>query len=118
MRGELIAVADIRMDPTVAFEDATVSSLAEEARSSMRRRTSERYDEFVGRRRYLIALSCKEAKIFVLKVFTGKTRLVFFARAAAQAGTQRINHDEDDRAGRILEKKSQASDLSDVVENL
>jgi len=47
-------------------------------------------------RRYLIALSRKEAEIFILKVFAGKTRLVFFARQP-EAGTQRINHDEDDR---------------------
>ncbi|KYM75886.1 hypothetical protein ALC53_13951 [Atta colombica] len=31
-------------------------------------------------RRYLIALNCKEAEIFILKMFTGKTRLVFFAQ--------------------------------------
>lgn len=34
----------------------------------------------------------------MLKVFAGKTRLVFFARRmTAEAGTQRINHDEDKR---------------------
>lgn len=50
----------------------------------------------------------------MLKVFAGKTRLVFFARRmTAEAGTQRINHDEDKRVS--WKKKLQASDLSDVM---
>jgi len=64
-------------------------------------------------RRYLTVLSRKEAEIFILKVFAGKTRLVFFARQP-EVGTQRINHDEDDRRASIPEKKLPASDLSDV----
>jgi len=38
----------------------------------------------------------------MLKVLADKTRLVFFARGrmTAEAGTQRINHDENERVSR------------------
>lgn len=51
----------------------------------------------------------------MLKVLADKTRLVFFARGrmTAETGTQRINHDENERVSR--RKKLRASDLSDVM---
>ncbi|KYQ57258.1 hypothetical protein ALC60_03780 [Trachymyrmex zeteki] len=61
-------------------------------------------------RRYLIALSCKEAEIFILKVFTGKTRLVFFARRRPALKGLITMRTIDER---ISEKKSWASDLSE-----
>ena len=63
-------------------------------------------------RRYLIALNCKEAEIFILKVFTGKTRLVFFARQQRPALKGLITIRTIDE--RISGKKSRASDLSET----
>lgn len=68
-------------------------------------------------RRYLIALSCKEAEIFILKVFIGKTRLVFFARRQRLALKGLITMRTIDERS-LGKKKLLASDLLDIMKEL
>ncbi|EGI64942.1 hypothetical protein G5I_06633 [Acromyrmex echinatior] len=120
----VIAIVNIRMN--VAFEDTTgvillrehnfrvLASLEIFVVENARENAEVADGDWVCTegRRYLIALNCKEAEIFILKVFTGKTRLVFFARRQRPALKGLITIRTIDE--RISEKKSRALDLSET----
>ncbi|KYN03252.1 hypothetical protein ALC62_05915, partial [Cyphomyrmex costatus] len=103
----VIAIVNIRMN--VAFEDTTDEGILlreHNPRPSLEIFVVENARENAG-----IAGS-DWVDIYILKVFTGKTRLVFFARRRRPALKGLITMRTIDE--RIPEKKSRASDLSDM----